>query len=127
LVGHVGAGAKIYPLPDGGALEEIDPPPGVGPDAVAVKVIGESMMPRYLEGDVLVSESHVSLQEADGEECVVETSDGSAYVKTVHLENDGLVTLESWNAPLMRNIEAVRVAPIVWVKRGCRRRSSSPR
>lgn len=122
LVGKVGAGAEVTPFDDGGSLDEIEAPPGVGPNAVAVLVTGDSMMPRYFEGDILIYEQHVSLREADGEECVVQLTDGRVFVKTVHMEPGGLVTLESWNASLMRNLEAKWVAPIKWVKRGRRRR-----
>lgn len=124
LVGFIGAGAEVFPFDDGGSLEEIEAPPGCGPNAVAVKVTGESMMPRYLIGDVLIYEEHTSLREADGEECVVALTDGRVFVKTVHMEGGGLVTLESWNYPLMRNMEPKWVAPIKWIKRGRRPRPS---
>lgn len=118
LVGYVGAGAEVFPVDDGGCLDEVDPPPGIGPSAVAVKVRGDSMRPRYMEGDVLIYDQHVPIERADGEECVVSLRDGRKFVKTVHLEPGGLVTLASFNADLIRNVEVEWVAPIRWIKRG---------
>lgn len=117
LVGYVGAGAEVFPLDDGGALDEIDPPPGIGPNAVAVKVRGDSMFPRYMQGDVLIYDSHTCIEQADGQECVVSLPDGRKFVKVVRAERDGTVTLESWNAPPMRNLHVEWVASIIWVKR----------
>lgn len=117
LVGYVGAGAEVFPIDDGGALDEIDPPPGIGPEAVAVKVRGDSMFPRYMNGDTLIYDSHTSLDQADGQECVVSLPDGRKFVKVVRVEPDGTATLESWNAPPMRNLAVEWVAAIMWVKR----------
>lgn len=118
LVGYIGAGAEIYPFDDGGSLDEIDPPPGVGPDAVAVKVKGDSMFPRYMEGDVLIYDQHDPVDRADGQECVVALPDGRRLVKIIRSEADGTATLESWNAPPIRNVQVDWVAIVRWVKRG---------
>jgi phage repressor protein C with HTH and peptisase S24 domain len=118
LVGYVGAGAEMFSADDGGALDEIDPPPGIGPSAVAVRVRGDSMFPRYMDGDMLIYDAHTPIRKADGQECVVALPDGRRFVKIVRDERDGTVTLESWNAPPIRRIIVEWVAPIVWVKRG---------
>jgi len=117
LVGYVGAGAEVYPFDDGGCLDEIDPPPGIGPEAVAVKVKGDSMFPRYMEGDVLIYDSHTPLARADGQECVVSLPDGRKFIKTVRVDPDGSVTLESFNAPPIRRVRVEWAAAILWVKR----------
>jgi len=118
LVGYVGAGAEVFALDDGGALDEIDPPPGIGPGAVAVRVRGDSMYPRYMDGDVLVYDEHTALTKASGQECVVALPDGRRFVKIVRLQPNGRVTLESWNAPPMHDLTPDWVAAIQWVKRG---------
>jgi phage repressor protein C with HTH and peptisase S24 domain len=117
LVGYVGAGAEVFAFDDGGALDEIDPPPGIGPEAVAVKVKGDSMYPRYMEGDVLIYDRHIPLAKADGQECIVSLIDGRKFVKIVRAEGRVLATLESWNAPPLRSVQVEWVAPILWVKR----------
>lgn len=117
MVGYVGAGSEVFPIDDGGALDEIDPPPGVGPSAVAVKVRGESMYPRYMDGDVLIYDEHATQHQANGQECVVSLRDGRKFVKTVRFEGRGIATLESFNAPPIRNAELEWVAVIRWVRR----------
>lgn len=117
FVGYVGAGAEVFPIDDGGCLDEIEPPPGIGPEAVAVGVKGDSMFPRYMPGDILIYDHHETLSRADGQECIVSLPDGRKYVKIVRAEHDGTATLESFNAPPMRKLKIDWVAPIIWVKR----------
>lgn len=117
LVGYVGAGAEVHAVDDGsGQLDEIDPPPGIGPNAVAVMVRGDSMWPRYMDGDVLIYDQHMSPSNANGQECVVALTDGRRYVKTVRKTSDGY-DLESWNAPPIRNVQIEWAASILWVRR----------
>jgi len=116
VVGIVGAGSEIFPMDDGGALEWIDAMPGLGPDAVAVTVRGNSMFPRYLDGDTLVYDRHVTPRQANGQECVVRLKDGRCLVKTVR-HRDNIVSLDSYNAPSIENVAVDWLAPIVWVKR----------
>lgn len=117
MVGLVGAGAEIFAIDDGGSLDEVEPPPGIGPNAVAVQVRGDSMYPRYMEGDLLIYDAHASLKRADGQECVVALPDGRRFVKVVRADGEGTATLESFNAPPMRSQIIEWVAPILWVKR----------
>jgi SOS-response transcriptional repressor LexA len=117
LVGYVGAGAGIVAFDDGGSLDDIEPPPGIGPEAVAVKVRGDSMYPRYMEGDVLIYDRHIPVQKADGLECIVSLVDGRKFVKIVRAEGRTVATLESWNAPPIRSVSVEWVAPILWVRR----------
>jgi len=117
LVGYVGAGSEVFPFDDGGALDEIAPPPGVGPDAVAVKVKGNSMWPRYSEGDVLIYEGHLTPDDANGRECIVALEDGRKFVKNLRRNPDGTFDLESWNHPPIRSVVIEWAAEIQWVKR----------
>lgn len=117
LVGYVGAGTEVFSIDDGGSLDEIDPPPGIGPSAVAVCVKGDSMYPRYMDGDVLIYDEHTPLTKANGQECVVALPDGRRFVKMVRVQSNGMVTLESWNAPPMHDLSPEWVANIQWVKR----------
>lgn len=117
LVGFVGAGAEVFSIDDGGSLDEIEPPPGIGPHAVAVQVRGDSMYPRYMEGDTLIYDAHVPLEKADGQECVVALRDGRRFVKIVRVTNSS-VQLESFNAPPIRDQDVEWAGPILWVKRG---------
>lgn len=117
LVGYVGAGAEVFPMDDGGALDWIEPMPGIGPEAVAVRVKGDSMFPRYFPGDVLVYDDHVPIRKANGQECVVRLTDGRVFVKTVRFHPSGLITLESFNAPVIVEADVEWAAPVKWVRR----------
>jgi len=117
LVGFVGAGSEVFAIDDGGSLDEFDAPPGVGPDAVAVCVRGHSMYPRYSNGDVLIYDTHTSVERADGQECIVSLMDGRKFVKIIRAESKNVASLESWNAPPVRSVEVEWVALILWVKR----------
>src|ERR1043166_9685350 len=53
-IGYVGAGAEIIPIDDhaiGAGLEEVEIPPGIPDNAVLVIVRGDSMYPRYFDGE----------------------------------------------------------------------------
>ncbi|MBR9766002.1 MAG: helix-turn-helix transcriptional regulator [Rhodobacteraceae bacterium] len=116
LVGIVGAGAEVFPIDDGGSLDEIDPMPGLGPEAVAVRVVGDSMYPRYFDGDILVYDQHVSMRDAHGQECVVALADGRRLIKVVRLRN-GVVSLESYNHQPIEDADIEWAAPVLWVRR----------
>jgi phage repressor protein C with HTH and peptisase S24 domain len=121
IIGYVGAGTQVFAIDDGGALDEVEAPPGIGPNAVAVIVRGDSMYPRYMEGDMLIYDEHVPYELAVGQECVVKVfggaSEGACFVKRVGpVIRTGEVLLESYNAPAMQ--ERVEwYAPIRWIKR----------
>jgi phage repressor protein C with HTH and peptisase S24 domain len=115
IFGYVGAGQEIHTTDDG-ELDRIEPPPGVGASAVAVIVRGESMWPRYFEGDVLVYDEQTTPGRANGQECVIAMRDGRRLVKVVRFRQ-GVVTLESYNAPPIENADIEWVAAIKWVRR----------
>lgn len=118
LVGTVGAGAAVFPIDDGGSLDDIEPPPGVGPDAVAVRVTGNSMYPRYMDGDLLIYDRHDSADAANGQECVVSLADGRKLVKIVrHQPARGTIILESWNAEPIFDAQVEWMAVIRWIRR----------
>lgn len=118
VVGYIGAGAEIYPIDQGGSLDEVEAPPGVGPEAVAVIVRGDSMWPRYTDGDTIIYDQHLPAEKADRRECVIALPDGRKYVKMVRRQPDGLWTLESHNAPPIHDAELLWAAPIRWIIRG---------
>lgn len=101
-VGFVGAGAQVEPVDDhapGGGLDEVELPPGVPLDAVLVIVRGDSMYPRYFDGEYLfyVRDQH-SPEELIGRECVVKLQDGRTFVKVLRPgSSQTLFNLESWN------------------------------
>ena len=118
--GYIGAGAEIHPIDDhepGAGLEEVDIPAGVPLDAVLVIVRGDSMFPRYFDGEYLFYvRDHRSPQELVNRECVVKLVDGRTYVKILRRGRDDLhFNLESWNtaaSPTLEDVEIEWAAPV---------------
>jgi len=128
--GIVGAGAHIDPdmeqVPPGG-LFQIELPFPCPDDAVAFEVRGESMLPRYNPGDVIVCwRFSEEVSDVIGRDAVVRTQDGARYLKRVISgAAPGTVDLESFNAAPIRGVRlewAGRVRAIVprdgWVQLG---------
>jgi SOS-response transcriptional repressor LexA len=65
-------------------------------NAYAVRVVGESMMPRIKSGEFVIVEPNHSVR--PGDEVLVVTTDGQSMVKELLFERDGIVTLGSVNA-----------------------------
>jgi phage repressor protein C with HTH and peptisase S24 domain len=111
LMGYVGAGAEVEPeneqVPAEG-LDQIALPIQVPSDMIAFKVRGDSMLPAFKDGSIIVvrREQQRSLESFYGEEAAVRTSDGRRFIKTIMRGRDGYVNLMSWNA---RAIEDVRL------------------
>jgi repressor LexA len=119
LVGIVSAGEGWIPCdPD---HRQVDFEPGAT-DMIAVEIRGDSMLPTYRDGDVLICNRQRGRSVADqvGKDCVVETADGQNLVKVLKKgSRKGLYTLKSYN-PRYDDIENVGVAwaaPVLWVKR----------
>lgn len=107
-VGYVGAGAEIIPVDDhalGAGFEEVDLPPGTPIDAVLVIVRGDSMYPRYFDGEFLLYQrDQTPPDELVGQECVVRLRDGRTFVKRLRRGSaKNKFNLESWNGPLIEN------------------------
>ncbi|OLY47456.1 XRE family transcriptional regulator [Bartonella apis] len=109
LMGYVGAGAKIKPdfgemPPDGLGFIEIPFP--MPADMVAFRVRGDSMLPVYREGHIIIvcRNQTKPLEAFYGEEAVVQTSDGRRFIKTIMRGVNG-VNLISWNATPIEDVK----------------------
>jgi phage repressor protein C with HTH and peptisase S24 domain len=106
VMGRIGAGAEITPDseqvgPDG--LYEIESSVPLADGMIGFEVVGDSMWPRYSDGDVLVVPRDGTPIDtiADGDEAAVKTSEGKRLVKRLRREG-GKWTLESHNADPIR-------------------------
>lgn len=115
VMGRIGAGATIEPdfdqVPPEG-LYEVDLPFPMPGEMIGLEVDGESMLPKYEPGDVIVVWKGQRRDTTSflGELAAVRTEDGRRYLKTIMRgAKRGLYRLESFNA---RPIEDVQVA---WV------------
>ncbi|MDX0413194.1 helix-turn-helix domain-containing protein [Sinorhizobium medicae] len=117
VMGRIGAGAEILPeeeqIPPEG-LYEIETPFPLPHDAIAFEVTGESMWPRYDDGDIIICwRQGVVVEEVMGWEAAVKTATGQRYLKRVLQGSErGTFDLESHNAPPIRGVRLVWVAAI---------------
>lgn len=118
LAGKIGAGGCVL-------FEEYDeprpvprPPLTQGP-LVALQVEGDSMLPRYDDGDLIyIRRDHDGvLPEYLGFHCAVHTAEGGTFLKILeHGTEPGKYTLLSHNAPAMRNVEVLWASPVLFVQ-----------
>lgn len=124
VVGKVGAGAEVRPYDDyaqGAGLDEIQRPHGITGSVVALIVEGDSMFPRYKNGEYLLHGERRSPADLIGQECVVWLADGRVLVKELLRGADGLFSLYSHNAPLIENVAVDGASPVLArVNRGVR-------
>lgn len=117
VMGRIGAGAEIMPddeqVPPEG-LYEIETPFPLPEDAIAFEVTGDSMWPRYDEGDIIICwRQGVVVEEVLGWEAAVKTASGQRFLKRVLRGSDkGTFDLESHNAPPIRGVRLAWVAAI---------------
>lgn len=131
VMGRIGAGAEIMPeeeqVPPEG-LYEIETPFSLPEDAIAFEVNGESMWPRYDEGDIIICwRQGVVPDEVLGWEAAVKTSSGQRFLKRVlRGAEPGTFDLESHNAPPIRGVRLEWVAAIQSVIRSGQWRKLTP-
>lgn len=125
VVGYVGAGSEVFAVDDhakGTGIDEIEAPYGML-NGIAVIVRGDSMEPKYSDGEVLFIEKTVySVDGLIGEPVYVQTVCGRSFVKTLHYgSRPGTFTLASFNAPPIENVAIEKVYPIAYTKPRYRR------
>lgn len=121
LIGFAKAGAGGYfddaGFPVGHGWEEIEPPAPLKSEAsYALKVSGDSMLPLYREGDVLIVDPAASLRR--GDRVVARTRDGEVLAKVLERKTSKTVEFASLN-PEHPNLkfepdEIDWIARIVW-------------
>lgn len=121
IMGHVGAGAEVHEdfeqIPEGG-LERIEVPFPLPADMVALEVRGDSMLPMYDPGSVLViyKDQRRPLHDYFGKRVVVRTADGRRFIKTMIRGSDSSrVSLISWNAQPIEDVEVTWIGEIFTV------------
>ena len=121
VIGFVGAGEKVYHFGIGETQIVIPAPPGVT-RGIAAEVRGNSMLPVYRNGDLVVGgEYQGNIDELVGRDCFVQVEDGALYIKIIRKGSKETYNLESYNEPTsIRNQKIDWAAPIIWIKRSSR-------
>jgi len=110
VMGFIGAGAEILPefeqVPPEG-LDQIHVPFPLPEEMIALEVRGDSMLPVYKDGHVIVvyKEQKRPTSAFYGEEAAVRTGDGRRFLKTIMRGNGNAVTLMSFNAGPIENVQ----------------------
>lgn len=117
MMGFAQAGTGGYfddaGFPVGQGLEEIDAPAESGEGAYALKVSGDSMMPLYRDGDILIVQPGASLRK--GDRVVARTRGGEIMAKVLAARTSETVTLMSLN-PIYPD-RALPLVEIEWMAR----------
>lgn len=107
IVGYIGAGAEIMPefeqVPPEG-LDQVHVPFPLPDDMIALEVRGDSMLPVYKDGHVVIvyREQKKPVQSFYGEDAAVRTADGRRFLKTIMKGSP--ITLTSFNAAPIENV-----------------------
>src|SRR5450631_1612082 len=111
IMGRVGAGAVIEPeheqVPPEG-LGEIELPFPIAEETIAFEVAGDSMLPKYENGDVIVvfREQRHPISSFYGEEAAVRLKTGERYLKTIERgKSASQVNLTSFNAKPINGVK----------------------
>lgn len=117
IVGRIGAGGSVlFDEPD--IDDTVLRPPSVSGELIALAVAGDSMLPKYKDGDVIYIKREYNgvLPEDVGDDCAVRLTSGETYLKQLMLGSEpGRFTLLSLNAPPMVNVEVVWASPVLFV------------
>ena len=128
IMGRVGAGAIIEPKheqvpPEG--LGEVELPFPIAEETIAFEVVGDSMLPKYQNGDIIVvyREQRHPPSSFYGEEAAVRLKTGERYLKTIERgKSSTLVNLTSFNAKPINGVKLEWIGEIcVILPRGQRR------
>jgi phage repressor protein C with HTH and peptisase S24 domain len=120
VVGYIGGGQQVFAIddhPKGDGIDEIDAPPGVE-NGIALIIRGDSMAPRYEDGDIVVIEKTVfDITCLIGRTCYVKLIDGRCYLKTLAAgSRPGRYSLLSSNGPAIHDAVIEQAYPVAWVR-----------
>lgn len=117
IVGYIGAGGTII-FEEFHDDESVPRPAGISGALEALMVRGESMFPKYKDGDIVYIQKQCDglLDDYLSEDCAVRLASGETYIKQLMRGSEqGRYTLLSLNAPPMENVEVEWATPVVSV------------
>jgi phage repressor protein C with HTH and peptisase S24 domain len=121
LLGEIGAGGLVAYFKDDEEAEYVPRPPLAPGPLMALRVKGDSMLPKYEEGDVIyIRREHEGVMpQYIGRYCAVHLTDNGTYLKILAQgSTPGRYTLRSLNAADMVDVEVIWAAPVLFVMQG---------
>jgi len=120
LIGMAQAGAGGFfddgGFPTGAGWDEVAFPDTPDPNAYALEISGDSMLPLYRDGDVIIVSPHASVRR--GDRVVVKTLEGEVLAKELKRRTENVVELKSLNPDHdARNLPSDKIAwmaRIIW-------------
>lgn len=117
LLGFAQAGAGGYfddsGFPAGHGWDEVPLPAGAGEGAYALQVQGDSMLPLYRDGDVVIVDP--AAQVRTGDRVVAKTATGEVTAKILSRKTSKIIELQSLNPD--HPDRTIPAADIVWMAR----------
>jgi phage repressor protein C with HTH and peptisase S24 domain len=120
VVGYIGAGAEVFAIDDhakGDGFDEVPAPPGML-NGIALIIRGDSMAPKYEDGEVIYIEKTLhAIDSLIGAICYVQLADGRCYLKKLqHGSRPGTFNLISSNGPAILDVVVERAYPIAFTR-----------
>lgn len=117
IVGYIGAGGTIV-FEEFHSDDSAPRPPAISGDLEALIVRGDSMLPKYKDGDIIYIQKQCDglVEDYLGEDCAVRLVTGETYIKQLMRGSEqGRFTLFSLNAPPMENLEVEWATPVAFI------------
>jgi phage repressor protein C with HTH and peptisase S24 domain len=117
VYGYAAAGGdERIAYADGQVIDYLDPPPfwRGGEDLAYVRLVGDSMEPRYFSGEIVPV--RLNLPPAKGQDCLIEFNDSTALVKTYQGRREGRIFAEQYNERRGLDFDAtsIRALHTIW-------------
>ena len=120
LIGMAQAGAGGFfddgGFPTGSGWDEVAFPELPDPNAYALEISGDSMLPLYRDGDVIIVSPNASMRR--GDRVVVKTTDGEVLAKELKRRTENVIELKSLNPDhpdrTLSSDKVTWIARIIW-------------
>ena len=103
-------------FPTGSGWDEVAFPELPDPNAYALEISGDSMLPLYRDGDVIIVSPNASMRR--GDRVVVKTTDGEVLAKELKRRTENVVELKSLNPEhpdrILPSDKVAWIARIIW-------------
>lgn len=100
-------------FPTGASWDEIESPGVIDQNAYAVEIQGESMLPVYREGDIVIVSPSTSIRK--GDRVIVRMTNGEMMARILHRQSAKTVELSSFNPA--EEVRSIEMKDIDWIAR----------